>query len=131
MSTGLERCDLVGTSTVPPFSKAHVSPLMTAIKKTDGRRSVFDATFGENCNCTPQDTYMEQPFTYDFPKIEDFKRIVLISGRGSHLWKLDLSSYYYLQLPVDPVEYPLLCFVWRLLMFFFVSPILGLRHAGL
>ena len=132
LSTGLERCELVGPCKVPPFTKVHVSPLMTAVKKPDGRRSVFDASFGEMSlnNCTPQDTYMDLPFTYDFPKIEDFKRIVLKCGPGSFLWKRDLSRYY-LQLPVDPNEYPLLCFVWRFTMFFFVALMFGLRHAGL
>ena len=81
-------------------------------------------------NCTPQDTYMDHPFSYDFPKVEDFKRIVLKCGTGSFIWKRDLSRYY-LQLPVDPNEYPLLCFVWRFLMFFFVALMFGLRHAGL
>ena len=132
LSTGLERCELTGPCKAPPFSKVHVSPLMTAVKKPDGRRSVFDATFGEMSlnDCTPQDTYMELPFTYDFPKIEDFKLIVLKCGSGSFLWKRDLSRYY-LQLPVDPNEYPLLCFVWRLTMFFFTALMFGLRHAGL
>ena len=132
LAAGLERCELSGPCTSPPFHRVHVSPLMTAAKKPDGRRSVFDATFGEMSlnNCTPQDTYLEQPFTYDFPKIEDFKRIVLKCGQGSYLWKRDLSRYY-LQLPVDPIEYPLLCFVWRFTMFFFVALMFGLKHAGL
>ena len=132
LSTGLERCELAGPFKTPPFTEVHVSPLMTAVKKPDGRRSVFDATFGEMSlnNCTPQDTYLEQPFSYDFPKIEDFKRLVLGCGRGAYLWKRDLSRYY-LQLPVDPIEYPLLCFVWRLQMFFFCALMFGLRHAGL
>ena len=61
MSTGLERYELSGPCSVPPFSRVHVSPLMTAPKKPDGRRSVFDATFREMSlnNFTPQDTYME------------------------------------------------------------------------
>ena len=132
LSTGLGRCELAGPFNVPPFSSIHVSPLMTAVKKPDGRRSVFDATFGDMSlnNCTPQDTYLDQPFSYDFPKVEDFKRFVLDCGRGCYLWKRDLSRYY-LQLPVDPSEYPLLCFVWRFLMFFFTALMFGLRHAGL
>ena len=130
--TGLDKCELTGPFKSPPFSGIHVSPLMTAVKKPSGRRSVFDATFGDMSlnDCTPQDTYMDQPFSYDFPKIEDFKRFVLTCGRGSYLWKRDLSRYY-LQLPVDPVEYPLLCFIWRLSLFFFCSLMFGLRHAGL
>ena len=132
LSTGLSRCELAGPFKVPPFPAVHVSPLMTAIKKPSSRRSVFDATFGEVSlnSCTPQDTYLDQSFTYDFPKIEDFKRFIISCGQGSYLWKRDLSRYY-LQLPVDPTEYPLLCFVWRQRMFFFCSQMFGLRHAGL
>ena len=132
LSTGLERCELAGPCTVPPFSEVHVSPLMTAVKKPAGRRAVFDATFGEQSlnNCTPAGVYLSQPFTYDFPRIEDFKRFVLECGRGCFIWKRDLSRYY-LQLPLDPAEYPRVCFVWRNLMFFFCALMFGLRHAGL
>ena len=85
LSTGLERCELAGPFKAPPFDSVHVSPLMTATKRPDGRRSVFDATFGEMSlnDCTPQDTYLNQTVAYDFPKIEDFKRIVLSCGQGS------------------------------------------------
>ena len=132
LSTGLERCELAGPFRVPPFPEVHVSPLMTAEKKPDSRRAVFDASFGVTSlnSCTPQDTYLSQPFSYDFPKIEDFKKIVIKCGAGSYCWKRDLSRYY-LQLPVDPIEYPLLCFVWRSVMFFFCALMFGLRHAGL
>jgi hypothetical protein len=132
LSSGLERCELAGPCRVPPFTEVHVSPLMTAVKKPSGRRAVFDASFGDMSlnNCTPQDTYLSQPFTYDFPKIEDFKRFVIKCGKGSYCWKRDLSRYY-LQIPVDPIEYPLLCFVWRTMMFFFCALMFGLRHAGL
>ena len=132
LSTGLDRCELAGPFVVPPFEDVHVSPLMTAVKKPDGRRAVFDATFGEHSlnNGTPTDEYMSEPLAYDFPKVEDFKRFVLESGKGCYIWKRDLSRYY-LQLPVDPVEYPLLCFIWRKCMFFFCSLMFGLRHSGL
>ena len=55
LSTGLGRCELAGPFKVPPFTAVHVSPLMTAVKKNDGRRSVFDATFRDMSlnNCTP------------------------------------------------------------------------------
>ena len=127
ISTGLQRCELVGPFRAPPFSYTHVSPLMTADKKPDSRRAVFDATFGDMSlnNNTPQDTYLSQPFSYDFPQIEDFKNIILRCGSGSYCWKRDLSRYY-LQLPVDPSEYHLLCFVWRGMMFFFCGLMFGL-----
>jgi hypothetical protein len=132
MSEGLQRCELAGPCRVPPFSEVHVSPLMTAVKKPAGRRAVLDTTFGDLTlnNGTPSDIYLGQPFTYAYPKIEDFKRIVIRCGRNSFLWKRDLSRYY-LQLPVDPIDYPLLCFIWRTFMFFFVALMFGLRHSGL
>ena len=132
LKTGLERGELAGPFRVPPFKEVHISPLMTAVKKPDSRRAVFDATFGDYSlnNNTPPDTYLHEPFEYDFPKIEDFKRIVLECGAESYLWKRDLSRYY-LQLPLDPTEYPLVCFVWRSLLFFFAALMFGLRHSGL
>ena len=132
LSTGLEHCELAGPCSVPPFNEVHVSPLMTAIKKPSSRRAVFDASFGEYSlnNGTPTDAYLNHTFTYDFPKVEDFKRFVLECGSGCYLYKRDLSRYY-LQLPADPVEYPLLCFIWRKQLFFFVAQMFGLRHAGL
>ena len=132
LETGLERRELTGPCRTPPFPEVHISPLMTAVKKPDGRRAVFDATFGEQSlnNCTPTDTYLSQPTCYDFPKIEDFKRFILECGEGCLIWKRDLSRYY-LQLPTDPVEYPLLCFIWRSSLFFFCALMFGLRHAGL
>ena len=132
LATGLERCEIAGPCTVPPFPELHVSPLMTAVKKPSGRRAVFDGSFGEYSlnNGTPTDVYLNNTFSYDFPKVEDFKRFVLKCGRGCFIYKRDLSRYY-LQLPVDPVEYPLLCIIWRRLLFFFLSFMFGLRHAGL
>ena len=132
LSTGLERCELAGLCKAPPFTEVHVSPLMTAIKKPDSRRAVYDATFGDMSlnNSTPADHYLGQPFTYAYPRIEDFKRFVLESGRGSFLWKRDLSRYY-LQIPLCPTDYPLVCFVWRSFLFFFVALMFGLRHSGL
>ena len=132
LNTGLARCELAGPCSTPPFTAVHVSPLMTAVKKPDGRRAVFDGTYGEYSlnNGTPSDSYLNHSFSYDFPKVEDFKRFVLECGQGCFIYKRDLSRYY-LQLPIDPCEYPLLCVIWRKHLFFFVSFMFGLRHAGL
>ena len=82
LKTGLSRRELSGPCRSPPFPEVHISPLMTAVKKPDTRRAVFDATFGDYSlnNSTPTDTYLHEPFEYDFPKVEDFKRIVLKYG---------------------------------------------------
>ena len=105
---------------------------MTAVKKPSSRRAVFDASFGDLSlnNNTPSESYLGQSICYAYPKIEDFKRTVLESGRGCMIWKRDLKRYF-LQIPLDPAEYPLVCFVWRCRLFFFSAHMFGIRHAGL
>ena len=132
VQTGLTYADISGPFKESPFSQFVTSPLMTAIKKHDGRRAVFDASFGDNSlnNHTPSDHYLGMPIEYAYPKIEDFKRFVLRFGKGCFMWKRDLSRYF-LQIPLDPVEYPKVGFVWRGFLFFFCGFMFGLRHAGL
>ena len=57
---------------------------MTAHKKVKSRRTVFDATFGEKSlnNSTPSDYYMGLPCKYTFPKIQDYKEMILNCGQG-------------------------------------------------
>ena len=129
--------ELVNGGVTGPFNRVPwldsiISPLMTAPKKPDSRRTVFDATFGEKSlnNSTPSDFYLGQPCTYTFPKIDDFRKLVLGCGTNSYMWKRDLSRFF-LQIPVDPSEYHRLCLVWRGLFFFFLGLAFGLRHSGL
>ena len=73
---------MTGPFRTPPFDSIHVSPLMTAPKKPDSRRAVFDATFGEfslNKN-TIADRYCDSPCIYDYPTVDDFKQLVLNAG---------------------------------------------------
>ena len=104
---------------------------MTAVKKPDSRRCVFDASFGDHSlnNNTPTDLYMGQPIDYAYPKIEDFRRLVVKCGVGCFIWKRDLSRYY-LQLPLCPADYPFVCFVWRCVLYFFAGLMFGLKHSG-
>ena len=129
---GLKLCDLTGPIIPENFTKFNTSPLMTAVKKPSGRRTVFDASFGDLSinNNTPSDNYLGMPIDYAYPKIEDFKRIVLQLGKGCYMYKRDLSRYF-LQIPLDPNEYPKVGFVWRGLAFFFCGFMFGLKHAGL
>ena len=120
-----------------PFRKAPwwnnvISPLMTAHKKVKSRRTVFDASFGEKSlnNSTPSDYYMGLPCKYTFPKIQDYKEMILNCGPGAFMWKRDLSRFF-LQLPLDPTEYHRVGVIWRGFFFFFVGLAFGLRHSGL
>lgn len=131
LASGIERKYIAGPYQEQPFENIHVSPLMTAVKKPDGRRVVFDATYGDNSlnNGTPSDIYLGQPIELVYPKIEEFRILVLKCGQGCHMWKRDLSSFF-LQIPLDPVDYANVAFVWRSSVFFFLGLMFGLRHSG-
>ena len=45
------------------------------------------------------------------------------------MWKRDLRRFF-LQLPVDPIDFDKLCFVWRGFLFVFVAAMFGLRNSG-
>ena len=113
-----------------PFQEFQLSPMMTAIKKPSGRRAVFDASFGTSLNkITPQDYYLEYQAEYDYPKLDSLEAMILSIGQGALMWKRDLERYY-LQLPLDPVDYWRTGFIWRQNYFFFIAYMFGLRHAG-
>lgn len=128
----VSECGISGPLCQAPWEGIVVSPLMTAHKKPRGRRTVFDATYGELSvnNATPGDHYLGEPTAYTFPKVEDYRQLVLQEGCGCFMWKRDLSRFF-LQLPMDPVDYIKVGMVWRGLIFFFVALAFGLRHSGL
>ena len=104
---------------------------MTAPKKPSSRRTVFDATYG-TCslnNNTPSDLYLGQPMDYVYPRIEDFKRLILMKGSSCYIWKRDLSRFF-LQIPLCPADYPKVMFVWRQCLYFFAGLMFGLTKSG-
>ena len=131
-ASGLLKGGVTGPCGSSPFPNPMISPLMTAHKKPSDRRAVYDATFGTNSlnNSTPADVYIGTKCIYSYPKIEDYRRIIINCGRGCFMWKRDLSRYF-LQLPLCPVEYSLTGAIWRCFFFFFVGLMFGLRHSGL
>ena len=132
ISKEIDEGGVSGPYKLSPWADIVVSPLMTANKKPRGRRTVFDATFGDFSvnNATPGDTYMGASTSYTYPKVEDYRLMVLAAGRGCFMWKRDLSRFF-LQLPMDPVDYSKVAMVWRGLFFIFVGLAFGLRHSGL
>ena len=81
-------------------------------------------------NSTPGEHYLGTPTLYTYLKIDDFRRIVFLYGKGSFLWKKDPHRFF-MQIPLDPVEYQHVWFVWCCMFFFFVGLMFGLRHSGL
>ena len=130
--TELEKGGLTGPFTNSTFSHIMTSPLMTSVKKPNSRRAVFDASFGDfslNLN-TPQKSYMGEDYEFSFPKLDDFIKMILSLGQGCYMWKRDLSRFF-LQLPLDPMDYNKVACIWRGQLLFFTSYVWGCRHAGM
>ena len=132
IATEILEVGMTGPFKLSPLCEITVSPLMTAHKKPLDRRTVYDATYGEGSvnSATPGDTYMGQPINFTYPRVEDYRVMILKAGRGAWMWKRDLKRFF-LQLPLDPVEYSKVAVVWRGLFFLFVCLAFGLRHSGL
>ena len=131
LKTELSLGGLTGPFLTSPYSPVMTSPLMTAPKKPASCRAVFDASFGEfslNLN-TPEKIYVGEEFEFVFPKLDDFARCIVLLGKGFYLWKRDLSIFF-LQLPLDPLDFDKVGCVWRGNFFHFTSFVWGCRHAG-
>ena len=108
-----------------------ISPLMTAVKKPNSRRTVFDASFSDfSLNLNTPDSYLDDDYDFNFPKLDQFADLILKCGKGCFMWKRDLSRFF-LQLPLDPIEYDKVGCVWRGQLLIFTSFVWGTRHAGL
>ena len=91
-----------------------VSPLMTADKKPNSRRTIFDASFSDfslNLN-TPKKAYLYDKYEFTFPKLDDFINLILLKGPNSFMWKRDLL-HFFLQLPLDPYDFDKVACIWR------------------
>ena len=121
-----------GPFSTSPFWSPKISPLMTAPKKPDSRRICFDLTFGEHSvnNATPHWEFLGEPYTNSYPKADEFEDLIIKHGPNCLLWKTDLSRFF-MQLPVDPHDYPYLCFIWRNCLFHYINLPYGHRNSGM
>ena len=127
----LANLGLTGPFDSSPWENVMISPMMTSHKKPNGRRPVFDASFGLfslNKN-TPEKCYNDSEYEFTFPKIDDLADRIAELGPNCYLWKRDLSRYF-LQLKIDPAEFDKLGFIWRGKLYFFTSFVWGTRNAG-
>ena len=131
LAKGVRLKECTGPWSTPPVYPIMISPMMTADKDKNARRTVFDASFGDfslNQN-TPEKQYIGEEYAFTFPSVLDLADMIVNTGRGCLLWKRDLSRWF-LQIPVDPGDYDKLGFIWRGQFWIFTSYVWGTRHAG-
>ena len=87
-----------------PFGEVlpHVVPLKTT--ETAGKKRLILQTFALNQH-TPTSVFPDGAPAYQRPHIFQFAKELSKKGHGAWMWKRDLSSYY-LQIPIDPKDYP-------------------------
>ena len=116
-----------------PFSNnTGISPLSTRPKKmSTERRVILDLSFpiGDAVNDgIPKDTYLGFMAKLTFPKTDDFAVRIFQLGKGSLMFKIDLSRYFR-QIPLDPADYSLIGYVINGEIYFDKVLPMGLRSA--
>ena len=116
-----------------PFSGEFcISPLNT-VSKTDSteRRVILDLSFppGSAVNeGISKDYYLGEKTNLTFPRVDDLVALIKIKGRNCHLYKRDLKRAYR-QIPVDPIDVPLLGYSFDEVFYFDLFLSMGLRSA--
>ena len=116
----LEKGGMTGPFLTAPFDQVMVSPLMTSIKKPNGRHTVFDASFLQYSLNLNTKLYLAEEYEFSFPKLDNFAALIIKYGPGCYVWKRDLSRFF-LQLPLDPIDFDKVCCIWRGHLLFFTS----------
>ena len=102
---------ILGPFKDPPFNQLHVSPFMTREKvDSDKRRVIIDLSFpsGHSVNDgVISETYLGTPFLLTLPTIDDITSKIVKLGRGSLLYKIDVSRAFR-HVKIDPRDYSLL-----------------------
>ena len=95
----------------PPFANFHCSPFMTRPKPAaDHRRVIVDLSFPQGASvkaCIASNTYLGTDFLLSLPNIDNITNKVKKFGRGSLIFKIDISRAFR-HVKVDPPDYPLL-----------------------
>jgi hypothetical protein len=93
-----------------------ISPLNSVPKQTiEDRRVILDLSSVTKCavnDYVPKDSYLGDPVSLVFPKIDDFVKLVLAKGKGALMYKKDLSRAYR-QISICPSNYNLVAYVWQ------------------
>lgn len=128
----------LGPFTTNPFpTQLYLSPLQTVQKDPTGtqgaRRVVLDLSYPPGTSINdgiPKDTFMDNPYTLQYPSVDSLAQLVRIKGPGSLMYKRDLSRAYR-QLNTCPQGWSKTAYSWRGLTFVDIVEVFGLRSAAL
>ena len=109
-----------------------ISPLNTVPKGDGGRRVIIDLSNPEGASVNSgidKSRYLDEDVDMHYPTVDTLVSYILELGKGSHLFKSDLSRAYR-QISVDPGDIHLLGFYWK--DNFYIDSVLpfGLRSAA-
>ena len=121
-----------GPFSTPPLDNFHISPCMTREKPdSDSRRVIVDLSYpeGQSVNAgVSKDQYLGTPFLLTLPSIDVITQKVKKLGKGSLLYKIDISRAFR-HIKIDPGDYNLLGL--KLDSYFFDSCLpFGFRHGS-
>ena len=102
---------ILGPFKDPPISPLHISPFLTREKQgSQNRRVIIDLSFPKghavNSNIS-KDVYLGTPFLLTLPSIDNITNKVRQLGKGSHLYKVDITRAFR-HIKIDPRDYHLL-----------------------
>ena len=102
---------ILGPFRHPPIKQLHISPFMTREKAdSDKRRVIIDLSFpfGHSVNDgVTSEVYLGTPFLLTLPTIDDITSKIIKLGKGSLLYKIDVSRAF-CHVKIDPRDYSLL-----------------------
>jgi len=78
----------------------------------------------------PVNNYLGEDISLSYPSVDSICSLICACGPGCLIYKRDLSPAYR-QFPIDPFDYPLLCYQWRQQLYFDVMLPMGLRTAAM
>ena len=100
-----------GPFSTPPLANLHISPCMTREEPdSDSRRVIVDLSYleGHSVNArVAKDYYLGTPFLLTLPSIDVITRKVKALGKGSLLYKINVSRAFR-HVKIDPGDYNLL-----------------------
>lgn len=123
-----------------PFPHAPFTPwcqtnaFMTREKKCSAKRRIivdlsWPTGFSVNSGI-PSDIYLGQPYKLHLPTVDDLANAIVKQGQGCFLYSLDLARAYR-QLRCDPLDWPLLGYMWNNCYYFDIAIPFGVRWGAM